>query len=78
MGKRPSDTLAGAPDVHLLIAGKAIYLEDRESRIIDLLKNAQQATFLVCVSDQLRRLNSSFRKPARAEAPLAVRKARAG
>ena len=64
--------------MHLLIAGKAIYLEDRESRIIDLLKNARQPMFLVCVSDQLRRFNSGFWKPARAEAPLTVQKARAG
>ena len=78
MGKRARDVLTGASEVHLLIAGKAIYLENRETRIIDLLKNARQPTCLVCVSDQLRRLNRSFRKPARAEAPLAARKARTG
>ena len=78
MGRRLSDVLSGVSDVHLLTDGKSIYLEDRESRIIDLLKNARQPMFLVCVSDQVRRLNGSFRKPARSEAPLAARKARAG
>ena len=45
--------------------GKAIYLEDRHERIIDLLKNARQPMFLVCVSDQARRLNENDRKPVR-------------
>ena len=42
-----------------------------------LLKNARQPMFLVCVADQVRRLNSS-RKTARTETAAAARKARAG
>jgi DNA-binding transcriptional MerR regulator len=77
MGRRFTDVLSNESDVHLLMDGKSIYLEDRQDRIIDLLKNAKQPMFLVCVSDQVRRLHSTPRKPARSEAASATRKARA-
>jgi hypothetical protein len=77
MGKRVADVLSGASEMHLLTDGKTIYLEDSESRVIDLLKNARQAMFLVCVSDQARRLTGLLKKPARAETASNVRRARA-
>jgi DNA-binding transcriptional MerR regulator len=77
MGRRLSDVLDNDSTLHLLTDGKTIYLEDRQERIIDLLKNARQPMFLVSVSDQVRRLQSTPKKPARAETALAVRRARA-
>jgi len=77
MGRRLGDVLAGDSDLHLLTDGKSIYLEDNHSRVIDLLKNARQPMFLVCVSDQARRLNATFRKPARPEITAAARRTRA-
>ena len=79
MGKRLSDALSSASDVHLLTDGKSIYLEEAPNRIIDLLKNARQPMFLVCVTDQARRLTAAAeRKPARSEtASTAAHKARA-
>jgi DNA-binding transcriptional MerR regulator len=77
MGKRLSDLTQAGSDLHLVTDGKAIYLEDRHERIIDLLKNAHQPMFLVCVSDQARRLDEIVRKPARLENGLA-RRFRAG
>jgi DNA-binding transcriptional MerR regulator len=77
MGKRLSDLTQAGSDLHLVTDGKAIYLEDRHERIIDLLKNAHQPMFLVCVSDQARRLDEIVRKPARLENSLA-RRFRAG
>src|SRR5271165_1103084 len=59
MGKRLSDAVAKESDVHLITDGKNIYLEDQPDRIIDVLKNAKQPMFLVCVTDQLRRFRSS-------------------
>src|SRR5438094_3149774 len=56
MGRRLAEVLAGESDLHLVTDGKAIYLEDRHERIIDIFKNARQPMFLVCVSDQARRL----------------------
>jgi DNA-binding transcriptional MerR regulator len=79
MGRRLADVLNADSDLHLVTDGKSIYLEDKSEKIIDILKNAKQPMFLVCVSDQVRRLSSSPRKPARAEAAAApaARKLRA-
>jgi len=77
MGKRLSDALAATSDVHLLTDGKSIYLEEAPNRIIDLLKNARQPMFLVCVTDQVKRLNAGDRKPAKAETGTPARRARA-
>ncbi len=79
MGRRLSDVLAAESDLHLVTDGKSIYLEDQKERIIDILKNARQPMFLVCVTDQARRLSEPpARKPARTEAPAARRAARVG
>jgi DNA-binding transcriptional MerR regulator len=68
MGKRLGEALAGDNEMHLITDGKNIYLEDEPGRIIDVLKNAKQPMFLVCVTDQLRRFQTSAgKKPARSE-----------
>ncbi len=77
MGKRLSDALANDSEMHLLTDGKSIYLEESADRIVDLLKNARQPMFQVCVSDQARRLEAPPKKPARSETGAVVRKARA-
>src|ERR1041384_1894705 len=79
MGKRLSEAITASGDMHLLTDGKSIYLEDTPNRIIDLLKNAKQPMFLVCVTDQAKRLTlSGDRKPVKSETGPAARKARAG
>src|SRR6266849_2907740 len=77
MGKRLSDALGNDSEIHLLTDGKSIYLEESRDRIIDLLKNAKQPMFLVCVSDQARRLDAPPKKPARSETAVAARRSRA-
>ena len=78
MGLRLSDVISGDSSLHLLTDGKSIYLEDRQERVIDILKNAKQPMFLVCVSDHVKRLGPVARKPVRQETAPAVRsKARA-
>ena len=78
VGKRISEAVSGNSDIHLLTDGKSIYLEDAPNRIIDLLKNARQPLFLVCVTDQAKRISAATdRKPARSEMPAGVRKSRA-
>src|ERR1700759_477757 len=68
MGKRLADAVAKDGDIHLITDGKNIYLEDQPDRVIDVLKNAKQPMFLVCVTDQLRRFQrSANRKPAKSE-----------
>jgi len=76
MGKRLSDALQGNAEIHLLTDGKSIYLEEAPDRIIDLLKSARQPMFLVCVSDQVRRLSQALKKPARSEMVRPARKSR--
>ncbi len=76
MGRRLSTVLSGDAGLHLLTDGKSIYLEDQHDRIIDLLKHARQPMFLVCVSDQVKRLDDAPKKPVRSEVPV-VRRARA-
>ena len=78
MGRRLAELLDAGSDLHLVTDGKAIYLEERNERIIDILKNAQQPMFMVCVSDQARRLTEMGRKPSRMEAAAAARRARVG
>jgi DNA-binding transcriptional MerR regulator len=77
MGKRLSEAVAADSDIHLLTDGKTIYLEEAPDRIIDVMKNARQPMFLVCVTDQIRRLSAGGKKPARSESGSASRKARA-
>jgi DNA-binding transcriptional MerR regulator len=79
MGKRLSEVMAGDHDLHLVTDGKSIYLEDSSERIVDILKNARQPMFLVCVSDQARRLSAppGARKPAKQETAAGGRRVRA-
>ena len=78
MNRRLSEVLHSSSDLHLVTDGKSIYLEDKQERIIDIMKNAKQPMFLVCVSDQVRRLEEpAARKPARVEAAVASRRVRA-
>jgi DNA-binding transcriptional MerR regulator len=78
MGKRLADVLATNSDLHLVTDGKSIYLEEQQERIIDLLKNARQPMFLVCVSDQVKRLEETPKKPMRSEASTPARRAARG
>jgi DNA-binding transcriptional MerR regulator len=77
MGRRLVDVLSSESRLHLLTDGKTIYLEDQQDRIIDLLKNARQPMFLVCVSDQARRLEEAPRKGPRSETAITSRRVRA-
>ena len=78
MGKKLPPVLSGNAGLNLLTDGKVVHLEENDSRVVDILKNARQAMFLVCVSDHVRRLQSLQRKPVKAETSLAsARKTRA-
>lgn len=81
MGKRLSDILDASSDMHIVTDGKRIYLEQENETIIDILKNADQPMFLVCVTDQVRRLGAppqtATRKPVSRAAGRTARRARA-
>jgi len=83
MGKRLGEIFSAGSDMHLVTDGKSIYLEGNNESIIDILKNADQPMFLVCVTDQVKRLGASApaespsrKSPAR-ETPAAARRSRA-
>ncbi|MBI4874449.1 MAG: MerR family transcriptional regulator [Acidobacteria bacterium] len=76
VGRRLGEVLSGDSEYHLVTDGKSIYLEDRHERIIDILKNARQPMFLVCLSDQVRRLGGAPKKPAASTASTAATPAR--
>jgi len=76
MGRRLAEVMQAASDLHLVTDGKSIYLEDKQDRIIDIFKNSRQPMFLVCVSDQVRRLDHTERKPVRMEPGLLARRMR--
>jgi DNA-binding transcriptional MerR regulator len=78
MGRRLAEVMQASSHLHLVTDGKSIFLEDQHDRIIDILKNARQPMFLVCVSDQAKRLNEVERKPVRIEPALNARRARIG
>jgi DNA-binding transcriptional MerR regulator len=82
LGKRLADAVEHDSQIHLLTDGKNIYLEESSDRVVDLMKNARQPMFLVCVTDQLRRFQLASqgekRKPVRSEAPVAGTRARLG
>lgn len=77
MDRRLAEVLAPESNLHLLTDGKSIYLEQEQERIIDLLKNARQPMFLVCVSDQVRRLDNTPKKSPLRESALISKRARA-
>ncbi len=76
VGKRLSEIVSGQTDLHLVTDGKTIYLEDNQSRIIDIFKNARQPLFLVCLSDQIRRISGTLpaaKKPVGREVGASMR-----
>lgn len=80
VGKRLTDILDPRSEFNLVTDGKNIYLEENHERIIDILKSARQPMFLVCVSDQIRRISATLpptRKPVgRERSSVAAKKVR--
>ncbi len=80
VGKRLTDILDPSSEFNLVTDGKNIYLEESHERIIAILKSARQPMFLVCVSDQVRRISATLpptRKPVgRESSSVAAKKVR--
>jgi DNA-binding transcriptional MerR regulator len=76
MSRKLGEALLGEAEMHLLTDGKAVYLEDKPERIIEVMKAARQPMFLVCVTDQLRRFESAVKKPSRIETSSAEGRSR--
>jgi DNA-binding transcriptional MerR regulator len=72
MSKRLEEMMNPESDLHLLTDGKTIYMEQDRERIVDILKGAKQAMFVVGVSDQVRRLTVTPKKPPKSESTVPV------
>jgi len=64
LGKRLVETVSAGSEYHLLTDGKHIYVKDSAQQVIDILKNARQPMFAVCLSDAVRRVHPQLRKGA--------------
>jgi DNA-binding transcriptional MerR regulator len=70
-GKRLVETVSGRGDYHLLTDGRKIYIETSAQQAIDVLKNARQPMFTICLSDTVREVRAHaapLRKTVRSEA----------
>jgi DNA-binding transcriptional MerR regulator len=61
LGKRLVETVRSGSDYHLLTDGRRIYVENSAQQVIDILKNARQPMFAVCLSDAIRRVHLGLR-----------------
>ena len=57
-GKRLVETVSGRGDYHLLTDGQRIYIETSAQQAIDVLKNARQPMFTICLSDTVRQVRA--------------------
>jgi len=67
-GKRLVETVGRRSEYHLLTDGQRIYIETSAQQAIDVLKNARQPMFTICLSDTVREIRaqlSSLRPPLR-------------
>jgi len=53
-------TVSGTSDYHLLTDGTNLYLRTSASQVVDLLKNARQPMFDICLSDEVRRVRAEI------------------
>src|SRR5438094_9322614 len=59
--KRLAETVSGSSDYHLLTDGHTLYLETSAKQILDILKNARQPMFAICLSDTVRQVRAVIR-----------------
>lgn len=53
-------TVRAASEYHLLTDGTHIYLRTSARQVVDLLKNARQPMFDICLSDEVRRVRAEI------------------
>jgi DNA-binding transcriptional MerR regulator len=59
--KRLAETVSGVSEYHLLTDGQSLYLETSAKQILDILKNARQPMFAICLSDTVRQVRAVIR-----------------
>jgi DNA-binding transcriptional MerR regulator len=72
-------TVRAAAEYHLLTDGTHLYLRTSARQVVDLLKNARQPMFDICLSDEVRRVRAEIqarKKTAGSERDRPLRRAR--
>jgi DNA-binding transcriptional MerR regulator len=66
LGRRLVETVSAGSEYHLLTDGKKIFLENSANEIIDILKNARQPIFTVCLTDAVKRIQADVKQMKKA------------
>ena len=61
-------TVRAASEYHLLTDGNHLYLRTSARQVVDLLKNARQPMFDICLSDEVRRVRAEIQSRRKAVA----------
>src|SRR5271166_5370776 len=72
-------TVSANSEYHLLTDGTHLYLRTSARQVVDLLKNARQPMFDICLSDEVRRVRAeiqSWKKTAVSERVRPLRRSR--
>ena len=78
-GTNLAATVGASSEYHLLTDGAHLYLRTSAKQVVDLLKNARQPMFDICLSDEVRRVRAeiqSRKKAAVSERARPLRRAR--
>src|SRR5207247_8254545 len=63
--KRLVETVGSSSDYHLLTDGKNVFLQTSARQVVDVLKNARQPMFTVCLSDTVRQIKAELKSGTR-------------
>jgi DNA-binding transcriptional MerR regulator len=78
-GTHLAATVSASSEYHLLTDGTHLYLRTSARQVVDLIKNARQPMFDICLSDEVRRVRAeiqSRKKAAGSELERPMRRAR--
>lgn len=76
-GTNLAATVSGASEYHLLTDGTHLYLRTSARQVVDLLKNARQPMFDICLTDEVRRVRAEIRAQKKATQSVRLRADRA-
>jgi len=70
-GTNLAASVSASSEYHLLTDGTRLYLRNSARQVVDLLKNARQPMFDICLSDEVRRVRAEIQ--SRKKAAFSVR-----
>jgi len=60
LGQRLVETVTGGSEYHLLTDGRRVYLKNKHSEVIDILKNSSQPILGICLTDAVREIHAEI------------------